>query len=236
VVITALALLVGVDAYLVIKERVAPSEQKARHLAIREDPLITLKYTRGNREANLTAFGFDADMTARALDRLRDLDDRHREKLRILLEQAPEPTDLADSICGQTNQVRPRYGAFRFFVAEDRGQRDPVRISRVSGLQWQDWSKVAPLSEVYAHTELAEDRKEDATRMSMAAVLVQKEEDLLNDYAPWGRGLVSTWSWKRLVEENPGITERLVETVALIHLSLEIAHGEGGLCGLDAED
>ena len=235
----ALFILIGVNAFLLYKEwrwgesshGIAPSEVQARHIARQEDPLIDLVYSAGNRKANLERMGLPDDLVAKTLDRLRDLDDRDKDRLRLLIENAAEPTELADAICGQTNQIRPRYGALRFLVDEDKGERRPVKIKRVPELERQDWSKISPIGEVFNMTELGDDRKPDATLMSIAAIIAGKEQDLLNGYKPWGRGFAATWSWKQVMKENPGIDQHIVEYFALMHLTVELATGEEGLCG-----
>lgn len=229
----------GVTAYLLLEEYrwhevyhgIAPSEFMASHVARKEDPLIALKYGKGNRDANMDAFGLPEPMKKKVLDRMRDLEDREGQRLVLFLSEADQPTELADAVCGQTNQVRPRYGALRFLVQEDKGQRRAINLARESGLKRQDWSQRSPISEVYLHAELAEERKPDATLMALAAIFLGKEEDLLNDYKPWGRGFANTWSWDLVKKQNPGIEDILVNYFALMHLTVELATGEDGICG-----
>jgi hypothetical protein len=223
-------ILLGVGGYLLKVEEIAPPEQRARHLQVKQDPLGNVAYTKALREANLKAFGLDDDMVKAAMARIRDLEDRHQPRLQRFLEDAPEPTELAEAICGQTNQVRPRYGALRVLVSEDKGRRQVVDVDRVSGLSIQDWSKISPIAAVYDEVELASERKPDATMMAIAAILVAKEEDLLNKNAPWGSSLAANWSWKSVQKQHPGIRERVVDYFALLHLTVELATADEGIC------
>jgi hypothetical protein len=229
--IAFLASVALVDAYLLWTEQIAPSESQARHTALREDPLLGLKYSAGNREVNMVSFGLEAAAAARAVDRIRDLEDRYKDKLAIMLKDAPMPTELADALCGQTREVRPHYGALRFLVEDVAGERQTIRLQRVTVLEEQEWAKVSPILAVYDEVELAEERQKDATVMAIAAILLGKEEEVLNNYAPWGRGLAGTWSWKKVTKENPGIEEKVVEYFAVLHLVVEMAMAEGGICG-----
>lgn len=235
----AVFILLGLNGYLLYAEYnwhelyhgIAPSEFQAKHVTKAADPLIDMRYTTAARQNNMASFGLPEPMIKRTLDRMRDIDDRHKDRLRVALDNAPDPNALADALCGQTNQVRPHYGALRFFVEEDKGQRRPIRPEVAMDLQWQDWSKISPISEVYNHAELAEERKPDTTLMAVAAILLKKEEDLLNDYKPWGRGFAGTWSWDDVKEKYPGIEEIAVNYFALMHVAVEMAVGEDGLCG-----
>jgi hypothetical protein len=227
----ALVIVGLVDVYLLSTEQIAPSESQARHTALVEDPLLALQYSAGNREQNMLAFGLDATAAARAVDRIRDLEDRYKEKLVVLLDDAPMPTELADALCGQTREVRPHYGALRFLVEDVGGNRQAIRLQRVTELEEQEWAKVSPILAVYDHVELSEERQGDATTMAIAGILSQKEEDVLNSYAPWGRGLAGTWSWKRVQKEHPGIEDKVVEYFAVLHLTVELAMAEDGICG-----
>lgn len=232
-------ILAGVNAYLVYLEYnwheqyrgIAPSEFQAKHEVDSEDPLLDMRYIPGNRKANMERFGLPEDMVSAVLDRMRDIDDRHKERLALALDAVSDPTQLSDALCGQTNQVRPHYGALRYFVEETAGVRRAVRVERITQVERQEWSKLSPIGEVYSHAELAEERKPDTTLMAMASILLGKETDLLNDYKPWGRGFAGTWSWKQVVKENPGIDKLLVEYFALMHVAVELATGEDGLCG-----
>jgi len=230
--IACLVMSFGVTGYLIFKEEIVPPEVTASHVAIKVDPLLKTTYTEGSRKRNMKAFGLPEALVPRALDRMRRIEDRHLRKIQLLLDGAADPNAVASAICGQTTQVRPRYGALRFLVKEQQGRRDPLRISSSTGLELQDWSQLAAINDVYGVAELSDNRKEDATLMGLAAILLAKETELLEGYKPWGRGLLpGAWSWTAVVEQNPGIEERVVEYIALMHLFVEQATADGGICG-----
>jgi len=230
--IACLVMSFGVAGYLIFKEVVVPPEVTASHVAIKVDPLLKTTYTEGSRKRNMQAFGLTEVLVPRALDRMRRIEDRHLRKIQLLLDGAADPHAIASAICGQTTQVRPRYGALRFLVKEQQGRRGPLRISSTTGLEVQDWSQLAPINDVYGAAELSDNRKEDATLMALASILLAKESELLGGYKPWGRGLLpGAWSWAAVVKENPGIEEQVVEYVALMHLFVEQATADGGICG-----
>jgi hypothetical protein len=89
-----------------------------------------------------------------------------------------------------------------------------------------------PICDVYAKVELSDKRQEDATLMALAAILEGREEDILEGYSPWGRGILpGAWSWEKVVKNHPGIDERVVEYIAVMHLFVEKANVDGGICG-----
>ena len=229
----------GVNAYLLYTEYawhpeyhgIAPSEFQPRHVTDDNDPLLQLQPVAADREKNLKAFGLPDPMVKKTLDRLRDLDDRQKDRVTLLLQNVDDPAQLEDAFCGQTQQVRPRYGGLRFLVEETQDMRRPIQIDRISGFQRQKWTRTAPIDEVYRTAELGEDKHEDATLMALAALMLKKEDDLLEGRKPFGRGLASTWSWDTVKKQNPGIEDRLVEYFALMHLCWELMAGPGGQCG-----
>jgi len=226
-----LAIVLAINGYLLYKERILDPEISERHIVKRADPLVKLVYRKGQRKRNIQAYGFPKPMVKRAMERMRDIDDRWGKKLDALIDGVSDPNALAQAMCGNTNQLRPRYGAMRFLVEGTGGQRDPIRLARVTGLEVENWSQTSPISEVYAHVELIDEPKPDATLMAVAAILEGQEKDVLEDHPPWGRGLLpGSWSWSGLKKKHKGISDRVIEYFSLMHLSLERVNGAGGIC------
>lgn len=230
--VASLAMFVGVTIFLLSKEDIVPPEVTASHVALQVDPLLDTRYTSGARKRNLESFGLPEAMVARTIDRMRRIEDRHTRKIQLLLDGAADPNAVAMAMCGQTSQIRPRYSAMRFLVLEDQGRRDALRVSRATGIEDQDWSQLSPIADVYARAELSDGREENATLMAVAAIMSGKESDLLAGHSPWGSGLLpGSWSWEKVVELHPGVEERLVEYFAVMHLFVEQATSDGGICG-----
>ncbi len=223
---------IGVNLYLMVDERVVESEKTVRHRVERVDPLLDIKYTKANRKGNLNSLGLEEGEVNRALERLGDLDDaqeRNRSMLAMFLDQAGDQTRLDRAFCG-SGQVRPRYAVMSYLIKEEGGKRKALSLRRVSGLEVEAWSKTARIAEVYGELELASERKEDATVMGLAAILLSREQDVIDHSSHWGEGLRGRWSWEKVKKDNPGIDERVIEYLALMHLSLEVATAEGGFC------
>jgi hypothetical protein len=222
----------GLNLYLVLGERVVQSEKTVRHQVERSDPLLDLRYSKANRKSNLERFGLTEDEVAAALRRLNDMDDpdgRARSKLAMFMDQAGDQTRLDQAFCG-SGQVRPRYAVMAYLIKEEGGKRKALSLGRVSGLEREGWSQTARIAEVYGELELAAERKPDATVMGLAAILLGREQDVIDQSSHWGEGLRGRWSWKKVKAEHPGVGERLTEYLALMHLSMEVATSEGGFC------
>jgi len=230
-----LAIMLAINGYLLFTERILDPEITERHTVQRADPLQGLVYRKGQRKNNLASFGFPKAMSRRALERMRDIEDRWGTKLDALIDRVSDPNAFADAVCGNTNQLRPRYGAMRFLVEGSGGQRDPIRLARVTGLQVKEWSRTSPIAGVYAHVELIDEPKPDATMMAVAAILEGKEKDVLEDHPPWGRGLMpNSWSWNLVKRKHKGISDRTIEYFSLMHLTLERVMGPEGICREEA--
>ena len=221
----------GVNLYLMVGERVVESEKSVRHHVERVDPLLDIKFTKATRKSNLQSFGLADNELEQALRRLNDLDDggRYRDIIWMFLDQAGDQTRLDRAFCG-SGQVRPRYAALAYLIKDEGGKREALDLRRVSGLEVEEWSKTARIAEVYGELELAEERKGDATIMGLASILLGREQDVIDHSAHWGEGLRGRWSWDKAKKEHPGVEERVIEYLALMHLSLEVATAEGGFC------
>lgn len=229
---TFLVIGVGVDGYLVHMERVAPSEKRVGHIAEKADPLIDLKYIATEREGNLKVFGLSGEALKRGVKRIKDLEtEQNKGRLALFLDEINDPDRAADAFCGTgTVGIPPRYALMGYLVKDERGRRDALDLDRVSRLDREEWSKVVPIDAVYAELEMGDVREQDATVMGIAAILLEKEQEALERNSPWGSGLGSRWSWEKVRKDNPGIEDRVIEYLALMHLSMEVAMGEGGFC------
>lgn len=239
--VAAAVLAVGLNGWLVYDELtpneegvngVAPDELTVRHQVRDEDPLFDLQYLSARRLSNFeSAFGLPKPLAKRAVDRAVMIRDSYERKLGLMLRDSEDPTRLLDAICGVTSEARPRYAMLRYLVIQEGPERVPIDLKRVSSLELQEWGVLAPIDTVYETVEFADDRKPDATLMGVAAVLAGQEERVTKAQAPWGSGGIGrTWSWDRVVEENPGIDTKIAEYFAMMHVVTEMAQAADGLC------
>jgi hypothetical protein len=231
--VVAGAVAVGV----VLDEQPPPSRDAPVAQAVAADPLADLRFDPTQRQANLQRLGFDEAERALILGRVDALAQSYAvgqgeaDRVGQRLGETEDESRLLAAVCGRGSALPVRYGAMEFLVTKADGQLRAVNLRETSGgFQPGDWFEGARVASVYDKAELSTDRKADATRMALAAILAGRQEDLLADRAPWGRGLFSGWSWAKVKAANPGVETRLFEYVALLHLVLESATADGGLC------
>lgn len=224
---------------LLIQERtegyVLPDE-KSKAEARKDDWLVSIRYQEQDREGNLKKFGFEDAEVKKILARISDLAGRYRVKdpqadivtARI---DASEDDGLESAFCGAGETLPVRYGAMAYLIEEKGTALRPVDLEQIASFEYQDWATNARIQAAYAEAELTDDRKTDSVRMVMAAILARDEETLLQHDSPWGRGVFAGgWSWEGVKKKHPGVTEHVVNYVAILHLVLEVARAEGGLC------
>lgn len=208
-----------------------PDEQRAETRSVVQDKLIDIVYSKENREANLVAFGLTEGLVKRTRDAITNYERNHLDRIDAMIDDAPDTDQLHHAFCGRTNNRRPRYEALRFLVDEDSGRRDAIDIDRADALNYFEWADRARISGVYKAVELVKDgnRKDDATLMGIAAILLQEEDRAIEGDAPWGRGS-HKWSWDEVVRMHPVAEQRVVRYFSLFHVFAERLHAEGGLC------
>ncbi len=233
--------LLGLNGYLLQQEEEnyfrhmdAQKQEAEVILSSSTDPLLDSYQTRkANRETDFAAWGLEETQVAEAMKKARGLEGQHEKRISAWFDNPAEPENLRDFVCGDTGK-KPRYWGLALLVTEDSsGQRRRViNPGKVQELEEQDWSLKAPINEVYRALELNLERKDDATRMGVAALMAGEEDLALEGVKPFGSGLVGSWSWSGAAALSPGLEERVITYFALLHLVLEEAWSEAGFCRL----
>lgn len=210
---------------------IPPDIERVEDLVLVTDALLDIQYTAQDREKNLAAFGLPEPMIRDAVRKMNDYERNSHGRIVDLFESAPDVDTLILAFCSKRSTRRPRYEALHFLVDDKSGDRRAVDLQRTSMLNVQEWSELAAITRVYETLELnrAEQRRDDATLMGLAAILLGQEELALEGDRPWGRG-ARVWSWEEVHKKWPTIDRRIVEYVALMHVFAEVAWEEGGLC------
>ena len=197
------------------------------------DKLSGLQYTSAARADNLKAFGLSEEETSAVLTRIKKLETTQGERLQIILKDTEDQVGLQAALCGNsTEDIEPRYGAMRYFVRQDGTSRRPLRSNDLTEkLEQQDWSRSANIQGVYEALEFGAERQPDATLMGVAAILTRNEQTAIAREAPWGN--LNSWSWSKVKTEysSTGLEEDILNYFALMHLVVEFAKAEGGVCG-----
>lgn len=226
-----LILAVGISARMLYEEQISRPEEKSATEVTQQDRLLgELDYRKDRRQANFELFGFSESEAKRAAKEAQDIEDSQATRIRRMLDNADDPDALADVFCGERVDLPSRYRALAWLISEESERRQTVVLGRISRLEEQDWAATSGIAEVYKELELGEDRQPDATIMGIAAILVEREQDVFDNNAPWGQGFAGQWSWPRVQREHKGIADIVTTYLATMHVVNEIARGEGGLC------
>ena len=226
------------DLVLLVDEEIAEADRPQYGDSKAVDPLIGLRFTPATRHTNLTLMGFD-DVEAAAIEKEADRLVRvwnigmpDRDVLRARFEASPEETEiLIAAFCGTGVSLPPRYATLSYLLDEDPGGlRHVVDLDATGAIEFQDWTRRARIDAVYQSVERRSDRRPDATRMGLAAILAANEDDLLEGRFPWGDGLLTGWSWERARDSQAGLGGRLNALMGLMVVTLESSVAEGGIC------
>jgi hypothetical protein len=218
-------------------EEIAPPDAATKAEERRKDELFGMQFVPSDREANFLKMGFSPEETGNILARVKTLEEKYRVKeadfnqIVVRIEATEEEDELAAAFCGTGSTLPVRYAAMPFLIEERNGQLKAVDVDEISAFTYGKWAASARIQAAYEEGDRTEDRKEDAVRMVMAAVLAKDEGTLIEHGAPWGGGFIGGgWSWKNVMKKHPGVQQRLVEYAALMHIVLENARAENGLC------
>ncbi len=196
-----------------------------------QDKLLDITYNAQNREANLKAFGLPDALVKRTMREIVNYERNHLDRIDALIADAPDVDQVYRAFCSTSNARRPRYEALQFLVDQDNGRR-PINLDNAEPLNYFEWANSARIDAVYKILELPKDgnRRDDATLMGVAAVMLEQEDLVIDGDTPWGRG-AHKWSWDDVVKKWDYADDRAVAYFALFHIFIERMHREDGLCG-----
>lgn len=227
----------GLNGLLLVNEDIVEPDAQTKAETKREDKLFGMNFIVPEREANIGKMGFGPDEIKDIKKRIDTLEEKYRVKdpaynqVLVKIESTDDQDALAAAFCGTGSTLPVRYAAMAFLLEEKDKKLQAVDLESISSFQHNEWAKSARIQTAYQEGDLAKDRKDDAVRMVMAAVLARDEATLIEHAAPWGGGFIGGgWAWSGVQKKHPGVKTRLVDYVALLHLVLETARVEGGLC------
>lgn len=225
------ALLLGVvvvNSALMYFEEVAGPEEVADAKDEVKDRLAALTFTPATRRSNFAAFGLPEDLVEAAADQAKRIETR---KVRIV-EMMKEHADVVGpGLCAGTGSLPQRYAALAFLVAEGSGKREVMAYDSVTYFEVQDWYDPSLVQDIFNEVELAEEPREAATAMAVAAILQKQEDAIIEGRSPWGKGLGQRWSLERVFANHAEAKRKLTAYFAFMHVLTEWANQDGGICG-----
>ena len=198
VVAAALFAAVMVNLILVFQERL-PEAQGGPEVERVDEVLRHLQYSATTRRNNFKAMGMGpelADATAKYVDRYGRKEKAYKA---LLSEQAAM---VGNAFCPGTDLPQP-YAAMAFLIVEENEKRDVLDAERLREFEEQEWFLTGSVKAIYTRFELTAGRYDDATLMGVSAVLMQREDDALDGYAPFSTGVLGTRGWGALKRDHP---------------------------------
>ena len=211
---------------LVVYERIPQPDGDLEVIRV-DEVLRHIQYTASTRRNNFKEMGMSDDLADASASQIDRLMRKKKVWVELLSEQAAE---VGPAFCPTTGLPQP-YAALRFIVKEENERREVIDPERLTLFEEQPWFVGSPVDSIYAATELTTSRKADATVMGVSAVLLRKEEDLLDRMSPWSTGIMGTWGVSPLMEEYPTSRRLVIEYFALMHYLTELANTRDGICG-----
>lgn len=225
-------------AVLMFNEEIVEVDAKTKVEQNQQDVLFGMQFAASQREANFKKMGFADDETAALVKKVGVLEEKYHTKdpnqdvVSVRIEAASDQDALAAALCGTNASLPVRYAAMKFLMIDRGGGLKAADLDEVSSLEIQPWAKAARVEAVYEMAEAQTDRKDDATRMGLGAIIAGAEATdlLLAKKAPFGRGVFSGWDWASAQKKFPGVKDKLIDYVALLHLVGEVASADKGMC------
>lgn len=217
-----------VNVVLLSLEKVeAPATAADMTNAVTRDPLSDTVYMPSTRVSNFRAFGFDDNLANATANQAARLATKYSPQIEGILER--EADTLGAVLCG--GPLPPRYAALEVLVVEDSGALKVVDATRAYTFEPQPWFMGSQAEEVFKAVELRPDRKQDATVMGVAALLLRRSDAVFAEERPWAPGLLGGgWGVSALEKTYPQAIDELVRYFGLMHLVEELANAEGGIC------
>ncbi len=224
-----LALLLGVvvvNSALMYFEEIAAPEGVAEVKDEVKDKLAGIPFTPSTRRSNFKSFGLTDDMVETASTQIKRLMAREARFKELLTAHADV---VGPALCA--GGLPQRYSAMAFLVQEQEGKRVVMDPERVTFFEVQPWYDPALVQDVYNEVELSSPPRENSTVMGVSAVLLGKEDSVIEGKSPWGRGLGSRWSFDSVLKNHGDAKRLLIAYFSFMHLLTEYANQDGGVCG-----
>lgn len=230
-------ILLVVNAGLIATERVAEPIPTSTQNIVNSDPLNAMQYNPSGRRQNLELMGFDSGQITTAIKMFEAMGLRYHagkgdeDQIHKLIEATEERSGLVIALCGRGSELPPRYAAMAYLVQADGKLRVPIDLAAITDLDFQPWFDEFNPLQIYRAIEDRADRKDDATRMALAAILSGRETEAINRVRPWGDSpFTNPWSWPE-VKAKTGVEEKLLTYVVNWHLVMEVARApDKGIC------
>ena len=207
-------------------EVVEPPSEQAKVTSAVHDPLLQKPFSARTRRQNFKSYGMTPDQVDDTERQAKYIFDQRGELITTLLDEHAD--DAVQVFC--PGKISERYRALSVLVVDKDGTLEVLEAGKVRAFTPQPWFKPDVVGQVYDKLERQKEHHGDATVMGVSAILLQQEPAVFNEASPWGSGLLSGWSYKKMLRENADMDGMLTRYFALMHVITEIAHRPEGIC------
>ncbi len=216
---------VMINLVLVFQERL-PEAKGGPEVSRVDEILRHLQYTPSSRRNNFKKMGMSDDLAESSAKYI----DRYTRKQPLFVQMLNEQAAMVGSaFCPGTGLPQP-YAVAQFLVTEVNERRDVVDPERLREFEEQPWFMTSQVPAIYTRFELTEGRYADATLLGVSALLVSKEDDALDGYAPFSTGIMGARGWGHLKKEHPRVELTAIQYFSLMHYLTELANTRDGIC------
>ena len=223
VVSAALLVALVVNAALIFSEEPLP-EPRDWAPELVEDPFENIVWEASRRFQNMEQFGMSAEDAKEATERTKFYM-RQAERLERLMDKQD---DLVGEPLCYTGDLPQPYALLEFVVEEKASQRRMLQPVQINEFEPQVWFTDLNAMNLYQREERTAKRREDATVLVIAAVLLGEEQRLFDRAGPYGTGPLS--GYERLKKKKPQVQVLVRDYFAFAHVLAELANKDGGIC------
>ena len=223
VVSATLLVAVVVNAALIFSEEPLPQPQDWAPDLV-EDPFENIVWEPARRFQNMEQFGLSAEDAKEVTERSQFYVRQARRLERMIDKQ----DDLMGEALCYTGDLPPPYALLEFIVEEKAGQRRMLAPVQINEFEPQVWFTDLNVMNLYQQEERTTRRREDATVLTLASVLLGEEQALFDRSGPYGTGPLS--GYERLAKKKPQVEILVRDYLAFVHVLAELANKDGGIC------
>jgi hypothetical protein len=227
-VLSALLVSSAVACGLVATE-VFPHRSKDDQVDIRDEPARKILYVARLARQNFKDMGLNDEQAAEAFDRAADLRRRRTKLFESIL--AENQSDIGLALCEDPARLPTVYSAMEWIVEQRADARGVLHPDDLLDLRRQEWyASRSSVKTVYEAIDSAKQRSPNATVLGVAAILAMREKDARDRVGPWSVSGFSDRSLGGVEALSPGVTPKVIEYLAMMHVLTEIARRPNGIC------
>lgn len=188
------------------------------------DRYLNVRWTPGDRDKNLVAFGLDSATAGEVGTRIAALYEQ-KDVVQGLAQVMKSTPQVARDFCRNTGFPPSRYTAIDLILStRSQGLYRVRRLSSVAAdFSLQGNFPTGQMQTLYRATEMSTDATSQAFAMNVVSAIGDDVPDRLDEKGKWTRG-ITTMQLANAIENHPGTGDGLLDFFALMFLVHEVAN------------